>query len=69
MDLLKRAKILMNVKAMGPSVAVLVIAIAFAVGTYAKEHSKKPDQPLEQAAELVLEMVGIDHDFTPESEE
>jgi len=65
-DILKKARILMRMKGMGPSMGVLAISIAFAVGTYVSNHTDVKDGPLEQTAEMVLDMYGIDYDFTPD---
>lgn len=67
LELKRKARIVMGMKAMGPALGVLAIAIAFAVGTYISKHSD-PDSAGEQIAERVLEVYGIDHDFTPDDE-
>lgn len=55
-----------KLKNLGLIAAVVVIAVAFAVGMYASKHSKVKDGPVEQLAESVLEKYGIEVDFTPE---
>jgi hypothetical protein len=50
-------------------IKVLLIGIAFVAGFGALMLSKKPDSPVEQAAEAVLKTQGIDIDFSQDDED